>query len=168
MQETEQQALRWQPIDDLPNTPCADFGIETPVAGQLKLTVRYSWISGNADRDLLLTFPDFCGLRVHWDGDAPVVGRIENAPRCESEKFGGFIWPLLHIENPQWLRAGDFDTSNAIAEGSGQAEWQQFTVIALERSVDIIARLPVTAEWVPGREWPDLERDWGIVREKAR
>jgi hypothetical protein len=98
----------------------------------------------------------------------PVVGRIVDAPLCTSEKFGGFIWPLLRIENSRWLCAGDFDTSKAIAEGSGKAEWRQFTILALERSVDIVARPPVTAEWIPGIEWPNLERDWGIVREKAR
>ena len=70
-------------------------------------------------------------------------------PHCASDKFSGFVWPLLIVKNSRWLASGDFDTSVAIAAGTNKEPWQQFTVVTLERSIDIIARGDVSANGLP-------------------
>jgi hypothetical protein len=147
----QQTVIRWHPLADIPETPCADFLLESLQAGQLSLALRYSQIAGNIDRDMSMTFSDALALRIHWDGDAPVVGRLTDAPHCASDKFSGYIWPLLIVKDSRWLARGDFDTSVAIAAGMNKEPWQQFTVLTLERSIDIIARGEVSAKWVAAK-----------------
>src|ERR1700722_8457096 len=113
----QQTVIHWRPLADLLETPCADFALESSQAGQLSLVLRYSQIAGNPDRDLTIDFSDALALRIHWDGDAPVVGRLINSPHCEGDKFSRFVWPLLIVKNSRWLASGDFDTSVAIADG---------------------------------------------------
>jgi hypothetical protein len=144
----KQTAIRWCPLADIPETPCEDFILESTRAGQLRLVLRYSQIRVNPDRDLELTFSEVLGLRIHWDGDAPVVGRLIAPPHCEGEKFSGFVWPLLIVRNSQWLACGDFSTSLLLAEGTKAEPWQQFTFLTLERSIDVIARGEVSAGWI--------------------
>jgi hypothetical protein len=144
----QQIAIRWCPLADIPGTPCEDFILESPKAGQLRLVLRYSQIRVNSDRDLELTFSDTLGLRIHWDGDAPVVGRLTNPPHCEGDKFSGYVWPLLIVKNSRWLASGDFSTSLLIAEGVKSESWRQFSIVTLERSLDIIARGEVAATWI--------------------
>jgi hypothetical protein len=146
----QQTVIRWRPLADIPETPCADFVLESPQAGRLRLALRYSDIVGNIDRDLSITFSDALAIRVHWDGDAPVVGRLTDPPYCASDKFSGYIWPLLIVKDSRWLASGDFDTSVAIAAAMNKEPWQQFTVLTLERSIDVIARGEVSAKWVAG------------------
>jgi hypothetical protein len=151
---SQQTVIRWQPLTDIPETPCEDFVLESSQAGQLSLVLRYSLIPGNPDRDLMIDFSEALALRVHWDGDAPVVGRLTDPPRCASDKFSQFIWPLLIVKDSRWLSSGDFDTSLAIAAAVSQESWQQFTVVALERSIDIVARGDVSAKWVAAKAIP--------------
>ena len=42
------KALRWEPIAGIPELPCADFKLESYESGVLKLTLRFSWVKGNA------------------------------------------------------------------------------------------------------------------------
>jgi hypothetical protein len=149
----QQIVTRWHPLADIPETPCADFVLESLQAGQLSLGLRYSQIAGNTDRDLTITFSDVLALRIHWDGDAPVVGRLVDPPHCANDEFSRCVWPLLIVKNSRWLASGDFDTSVAIAAGMNKEPWQQFTVAALERSIDIIARGEVFAKWVSSKSY---------------
>jgi len=143
-----QTAVRWCPLADIPETPIEDFVLESSRAGQLRLVLRYSQIPVNPDRDLELMFSDALALRMHWEGDAPLVGgRLVDPPRCGG-KSSQFIWPLLIVKNSRWLVSGDFDTSNFIAEAMKTEPWQQFTFLTLERSIDIIARGEVSANWI--------------------
>lgn len=76
-----------------------------------------------------------------------MVGRLNNPPYCASDEFFPFVWPLLIVENSQWLASGDFDTSMTISDAMNQEPWQQFSILTLERSIDIIARGEISAEW---------------------
>src|ERR1700704_679775 len=142
----QQTVIRWRPLADIPETPCADFILESSQAGQMSLALRYSQIAGNTDRDLTITFSDALALRIHWDGDAPVVGKLIDPPHCASDEFSQFVWRLLIVKNSRWMASGDFDTSVGIAAGMNMEPWQQFTVVTLERSIDIIARGEVSAK----------------------
>jgi hypothetical protein len=144
----QQIAIRWCPLADIPETPCEDFILESSKAGQLRLVLRYSQIPVNSDRDLELLFSDALALRMHWEGDAPLVGRLVDPPRCAGDKFSRCIWPLLIVKNSRWLASGEFDTSNFIAEEMKREPWQQFTFLTLERSIDVIARGEVSANWI--------------------
>jgi hypothetical protein len=144
----QQTAVRWCPLADIPETPIEDLALESSRAGQLRLVLRYSQIPVNPDRDLMVEFSDALALRMHWDGDAPVVGRLIDPPHCADEKFSRCIWPLLIVKNSQWLAGGDFSTSLLLAEGTKAKPWQQFTFLTLERSIDVIARGEVSASWI--------------------
>jgi len=148
MKQARQTLIRWQPLLDLPETPCADFRLESSEDRKLVLIVRYSWITGTANRDVRLRFSDVLAFRTHWDGDAPSVGRFVHAPRCNADP--GFIWPLLIVQNSEWLSSGDFAVSCAITESTHKEPWSQYSVISLERSVDILARGVISADWIPG------------------
>jgi hypothetical protein len=150
----QQTVIRWRPLADIPETPCADFILESSQAGQMSLALRYSQIAGNTDRDLTITFSDALALRIHWDGDAPVVGKLIDPPHCASDEFSQFVWPLLIVKNSRWMASGDFDTSVGIAAGMNMEPWQQFTVVTLERSIDIIARGEVSAKWATAKAIP--------------
>jgi hypothetical protein len=150
----QQTVIRWHPLADIPETPCEDFVLESSQAGRLSLALRYSHIAENPDQDLMIAFSEALALRIHWDGDAPVVGRLINPPHCTSAKFGHFVWPLLSVKDSQWLASGDFDTSIAIAASMNQEPWQQFTIVTLERSIDIVARGDVSARWVAAKSIP--------------
>jgi hypothetical protein len=150
----QQTIICWRPLADIPETPCADFVLKSSQAGKLSLVLRYSQIARNADRDLTIVFSDALASRTHWDGDAPVVGRLIDPPHCTSDQFSRFVWPLLIVKNSRWLAGGDFDTSVAIAAGMNLAPWQQFTVLTLERSIDIIARGEVDAKWATAKVIP--------------
>jgi hypothetical protein len=52
------------------------------------------------------------------------------------------------VKNSRWLASGEFDTSNFIAEEMKREPWQQFTFLTLERSIDVIARGEVSANWI--------------------
>ena len=151
MDESQQTVIRWQPLADMPETPCADFTLESSSLRQVTLTLKYSQIVGNDDRDLILAFSDVLAFRVHWDRDRPVVGGIIDAPRCAGGRFSGFVWPVLIVENSQWLASGDFGVSVFIAAQEIREPWRQFTVATLERSADILARGAVRAEWVTAK-----------------
>ena len=150
----KQTAVRWCPLADIPETPIEDFVLESARAGQLSLVLRYSQIPVNSDRDLMITFSDALALRTHWDGDAPVVGRLIDPPRCAGDTR--CIWPLLIVSNSRWLTSGDFDTSIFIAECMKTEPWQQFSILTLERSIDIIARGEVSAKWVAAKAFPPV------------
>jgi hypothetical protein len=145
----QQIAVRWCPLADIPESPIEDFVFESSRAGQLRLVLRYSQIPVNPDRDLELMFSDALALRMHWEGDAPLVGgRLVDPPHCVGDQVSQYIWPLLIVKNSRWLVSGDFDTSNFFAEAEKREPWQQFTFLTLERSIDIIARGEVSANWI--------------------
>jgi hypothetical protein len=64
------------------------------------------------------------------------------------DQVSQYIWPLLIVKNSRWLVSGDFDTSIFFAEAEKRELWQQFTFLTLERSIDIIARGEVSANWI--------------------
>lgn len=140
-----QLLTRWCPVAGLPDTPIYDFAVESLECGKASLTCNYANIVGSDGRNLLLTFHEMLAFRVHWDGDAPMVGRYQDAPRCQGDRY---IWPLLDVKNSEWLASGDFDTSRAIAEALNQAPWAQFSIVTLERSIDVIARGEISADWI--------------------
>jgi hypothetical protein len=143
-----QKAVRWQPLSGIPETPCADFALESYETGILKATLRYSWITGN-DKDLMLELSEVLSIRTFWDGDGD--GLIDDPPRCAGAD-SRFIWPLLKIEHSKWLYGGNFDVSIHIAESLGKEPWQHYRVLTLERSLDIIARGTVHGKWVAAPE----------------
>jgi hypothetical protein len=147
MSQTRQTIIRWQPLPDIPETSCADFRLESFEDRRLELTIRYSWIAGNGNRDLKLGFSDVLAFRTHWDGDSPSAGKLIDPPRCTSGP--AFTWPLLIVENSEWLSSGDFTTSNFIAS-QGHEPWTQYSVVSLERGADILARGIITADWIAG------------------
>jgi hypothetical protein len=141
MGQTQQTAVQWRPLSDILETSCADFRLESFEDRRLVLTVRYSWMTECDNRDLKLGFSQVLAFRTHWDGDSPSVGKL-------------VTWPLLIVENSDWLASGDFCTSN-FGASQGHESWTQYSVISLERSVDIVARGAITANWTTG---PDLLR----------
>jgi hypothetical protein len=143
-----QIAHRWEPLQDIPETPAYDFAVESSGIGRLTLTLRYSLVAGNDARDLRLIFKDVLAFRTNWDGNTPVVGGIIDPPRCTKGRCEGYTWSLLAIENSRWLAGGDFATSLHVASDLGEDQWRQFSVIAIERGIDIIARGEVSATWL--------------------
>lgn len=148
---TQQKVIRWQPLADIPETPLENFLIESLQVNHLRLVLKYSPIPGNDDRDLEIEFLEAMALRTHWEGDAPVVGRLSDVPHCEHSKFSIYCWPLLILENSQWVASGDFDSSRFIAEATHLEPWRHFAVLSRERSIDIIARGKISAKWVPSK-----------------
>jgi hypothetical protein len=138
------KAIRWEPTIAIPETPCADFMIESYETGVLNLTLRYSWIKGNS-ADLLLTFQETRAIRTFWDGDGDGSQSDLESPRCADAQW---IWPLLEIEHSRWLSSGNFTASIAIAEATSQLPWRHYRVLTLERSIDVLARGAILAEWV--------------------
>ena len=143
-----QAVHRWEPIEGIPETPTYDFAIESDADGQLKLRLSYSLVAGNDDRDMQLIFASVLAFRTHWDGDKPAVGRISDPPRCLSGPCAGFTWPLLIVKYSEWLASEDFDVSRAVSSAAGEESWRQFSVVAMQRSIDVIARGAVSATWL--------------------
>jgi hypothetical protein len=140
------KAIRWEPAVGIPESPCADFMLESYETGIAKLMLRYSWVKGNSF-DLLLTFSETRAIRTYWDGDGHGDTLDLNHPRC-SGAHSGYIWPLLEIEQSRWLNCGDFATSIAIAEATKQLPWRHYRILTLERSLDVLARGAIVGEWV--------------------
>jgi hypothetical protein len=145
----QQTLARWYPVADVPESPVYDFALESSGSGKATITLNYRDIAGNDGRNLIIKFCDVLALRIHWDGDSPMTGRYVDAPRCLGDRHLGFIWPLLKVENSEWLASGDFDTSRAIEEAMKQIPWAQFSIVTLERSIDILARGAMSADWSP-------------------
>jgi len=145
MTTATQLAVRWEPIDNIPDSPFADFDLQTFGQGRLRVLVRYSGVTGNP-HDLLLEFTDARGFRSFWDGDGD--GPLDNEPPRCSGANQRFIWPLLTLERSRWLDGGQFATSQAVAAALGEEPWRHYRVIALERSLDVIARGAIRADWV--------------------
>jgi hypothetical protein len=140
------KAIRWEPTEEIPETPCADFTLESYETGVLKLTLRYSWIEGN-NYDLMLTFSDVRAIRTFWDGDGDGSQTDKEPPRCIGAN-SQFTWPLLEIEQSRWLNSGAFATSIAMVDASNELPWRHYRVLTLERSVDILARGAIPGKWV--------------------
>jgi hypothetical protein len=146
MTALSQRVSRWEPVADIPDSPCGDFKLESCEAGNATLTLRYSWVVGN-DADLVLSFSEVNAIRTFWDGDGDGVKSDGEPPRC-SGVHAGYIWPLLLVEPSAWLRSGAFDTSLFIAESMNREPWRHYRVITLERSVDILARGTILGHWI--------------------
>lgn len=147
MTTLHQEAVRWEPVANIPDTPCADFFFESYETGRMRLVLRYSWVRGN-QADLELEFADVRAIKTFWDGDGdhPIYA---GAPTC-SGVHSGYRWPLLEITTSTWLRGGNFATSIAIAELRGEEAWRHYNILTLERSLDILARGSIRGEWVSG------------------
>jgi hypothetical protein len=142
-----QEAVRWEPVPNIPETPCADFTFESYETGRLRLLLRYSWIRGNQS-DLVLDFAGVRAIGTFWDGDGDHP-KYESAPRC-SGVHGAYLWPLLEIGGSHWLGSGNFAASIAIAEVCGEEPWRHYRILTLERSLDLLARGPISGRWVSG------------------
>ena len=139
-----QNAARWEPMADIPETPCADFKLKSSESGTLELTLRYSWIAGNK-MDLALNFSDVRAIRTHWDGDGDGPLAPE-PPRCTGA-HSMFIWPLLLVAPSRWLASDNFAASISIAEALAEEPWQHYRVLTLERSLDVLARGAIDGAW---------------------
>lgn len=147
MTDLRQGAARWEPVPDIPETPCADFSLESDETGRLRLLLRYSWIRGN-QADLALDFADVRAIRTFWDGDGD--GSIYDCvPRC-SGTHSYYLWPLQEISRSDWLGSGNFVASVEIARARGQEPWRHYRIITLERSLDILARGSISGRWIRG------------------
>lgn len=146
MAQPEQKALRWEPIEDLPETTCTEVAIESARTGELRLVLRYSQIVGNPDRDLVLEFSDVRAFQTRWDGDGPRLREECEVPACNHPRFHS-AWPLIQVENSPWIASEDFSVSRFFAEADGQGEWNHFRIGSEDRSVDVMARGPVSASW---------------------
>jgi hypothetical protein len=140
-----QTHVRWQPLPEIPETPCADFSLRSFYEDNLGITMKYSWIKGNAPQDLFLDFSEVRAFRVFWDGDN-VWHDTSERPRCaDGEEF----WPLVEVRNSEWLAGVEFATSRAAAELEKEEEWRHLHFMTLQRHVDILARGPISAKWIP-------------------
>jgi hypothetical protein len=147
MSQHLEKVSRWEPIPDVPESPCADFKLESLETGKAKVTLRYSWVLGNT-ADLELLFADVNAIRTFWDGDGDAAQTDGDPPRC-SGRHAGYIWPLLIVEPSAWLNTGHFATSVAIAEAMNKPAWRHYRMLTLERSLDVLARGIVLAHWIP-------------------
>src|SRR5258708_15336947 len=128
MTEARETATRWEPVTGIPETPCYDFVLSTSEMRRLSLRLKYSLIKGNKHLDLLLDFQGVIAFRSYWDGDG--ILELKENPRCADEE--GWPWPLLIIENSQWLASADLAVSRYLAEARGQERWRHFKLRCLE------------------------------------
>ena len=83
-------------------------------------------------------------LKVRFPNDVRLGDSLLQAFAAASRAITGW---QAQIENSEWFASGDFATSRPLATDLGETEWSQFTIIAMERGIDIVARGSVTATW---------------------
>ena len=140
-----QTAVRWEPLEGIPETSCADIEIASRRQGVLQLALLYSEIRGNLDRDLVLDFSEVLAFRETWDGDGPRLREECEVPYCRAPN--PFVWPLIEVINSRWLASDDFSVSRFLAENGSHAKWRHFSIGSLERTVDVLARGEIVASW---------------------
>jgi hypothetical protein len=140
--ETYQQ---WDVATDVPDCPVGGFMVESFEDGRARLTLRYSWVVGNPARDLRITIEEVRALRTLWDGD----GELATSPRptC-SGRHSREVWPLLEVVNSRWFTGSDLSLSTEIGSSIEKRPWRHFQVLSPERSIDLMGRGLVSAEWV--------------------
>jgi hypothetical protein len=134
MIHTSQIARRWDPTPSIPAMCAADFVLHSAYCEEAKVTLLYSNIVGNPKQDLHLWFKKVIAFRTYWDGDG--VGRVASRPAN-----------LVNVENSSWLADGDFGASIATSDFLGVIT--HYHLVTLHRSLDLLARGPVTATWRP-------------------
>ncbi len=145
MTEAGLRAIRWEPIANLPESPCFDFALASAEHGKLEVTLIYSEIRGNAARDLVLTFSDVIAFRCYWDGDN--VPKYVEKPVC-SGLFAGLAWPLRIITHSNWIGGKELSVSRFVAETHNQEAWRHFSILTLQRHLDVAARGAVSGHWI--------------------
>ncbi len=98
-----QQVIRWEPLEGIPDSTCADFKLTSHEDRSIELILRYSWVIGNT-LDLHIHIPEVLAFRTFYDANGPSLNEKVELPRDSL----GFTRALLEITDSDWYRNADF------------------------------------------------------------
>lgn len=132
-------ATRWKVLPDI-DSPCADITFAYGGPNALSITMHFSRVVSQPDRDLVIWFKDATALR--WSTDPTVLAeRFEALPKCIAEPWSSCTFPLIKVEHSSWLREhAAFDPTATL----GRAH---FLLVSINDVCELLA-VPVTAMWV--------------------
>lgn len=125
--------------------PCA--GVDIFENGDLTLLLLFSEVIGGSERDLRLHFGRVIALSSHEELSHPWMDEpVNNIPKL-SGNWEHHAYPVLRVLDSSVLasfsagRLGPYEAHDVT----------HLRVVTLDKTVDVLARAPITAEWVPGR-----------------
>ena len=135
MNDIEETIQRWEPMEDLPLVPCQVWRLRSD--SYFELIVEGDFLVGTAKRTLRIDFHGVEALSAQNDmlGMAHVRD-MSTIPLIDPGARISYRWPILRVENSQWLRSipGPVD------------DCSHFLLLSLECTVEVVAREAV-ASW---------------------
>ncbi|GEM_PF-3805607 len=140
---------RWEPVDDLPPTPCAGFIVTASCMARGPVIVAvYSGVVGNPPRDLEITFSSASAVLVHGELVHPSIEEPnETSPAIGGEGgFQRYTWPFLKVTTSGWLDGWGGSQLAPFA----REDYTHYQLVSLDQIVDVASLGEVSARWIPG------------------
>jgi len=135
------RAVRWKAAEDI-DAPCADISFAYRGPNSLAVTMHFSRVVDRPNRDLVLWFKSAIALR--WTTESlEVSGITEPLPKCSSERWSPWTYPLIRIQDSTWLRE---HTSRNPVEARGR---EHYLLVSMNDVCEVLA-LFASADWIDG------------------
>lgn len=130
---------RWNVAPDI-DSPCADISFSYNGPNALAVTMHFSRIIDRPNRDLVLWFKDAIALR--WWTEASVLSEYhELLPKCSTERWRSWSFPLIKVQNSSWLR------QHAARDPVQSQGREHFLLVSMNDVCELLA-VSVIATWV--------------------
>ena len=98
---------RWA-LSDRIDAPCADMHFSYLPGQKLRVLMHFSKVIGGLEQDLEVILNG--GVALRWAEEAlhSVTSPIVSLPKLSSEKWSDWTYPLLLVEESEWLKSVKF------------------------------------------------------------
>lgn len=136
-----ERSIIWEPAQGI-DMPCAEISFQYHRAHKLRVVMHFSRVKASGDQDLEVMFAGVIGIRWADEFHGSVVHPMARPlPKCRSERWGRWVFPLLADLDSSWLAS--------YQNLPGTERRQHFALISMNDLVDVIAPPDVVAKWVP-------------------
>ena len=141
-----EHSVMWEPIAGI-DSPCADLSFSYASTGRLRVLMHFSRVAKGPTEDLELVFSGVIAQRWVDEGFGSIFEPARGLlPKCRSELWSGWTFPLLTVRESSWLA-----TFQSIPGLPGAQHLQHFALICMNDLLDVLALSDVAARWVsPG------------------
>jgi hypothetical protein len=135
---------KWEPAPGIVG-PSADISFAYSGRDKASVTMHFSRVVGLPPEDLLLRFEGLVALR--WELECPGFDPVpKDLPKCTEVQWRIWTFPLLKIEESEWLKQ-----YQPIYEPAKAPSLSHFLLVSMNDLVQLIARSDATAEWISVR-----------------
>jgi hypothetical protein len=132
--------LKWEIVPEL-DYPCADISFSYTPPDKIEVLMRFSCVKGLAPKDLRLIFDG--AVTFAWESEYSCsIPLPKPLPKCASEKWNRWTFPLLEIRNSAW-RQNFYNAMPPAAEGRSH-----YVLVSMNDVVHILSTANIHATWV--------------------